>query len=89
MFLAEQSGKLLEKLGTWRDHWMRAMQKSSNDDHKWLGVAKNVPDLEYLSRRIIEVAVSPEAGLSSYLHRIPSTDTRELHEFIHDFISKK
>lgn len=88
MSLAQQSGKLLQSLGTWRYLWGRAMEKIPNDHRKWLGVAKNIPDIEYLSRRIIEVAVSPQSGSSRYLQRVPSYGAREIHEFIRDFISK-
>lgn len=64
------------------------MDKIPTNHRKWLGVAKNVPDLEHLSRRIIEVAASPEAGSSRYLQRVPSYGSREIHEFIRDFVSK-
>jgi hypothetical protein len=55
---------------------------------KWLGVSKHAPDLEHLTKRIIEVAVSPEASSSQYLQRVPSCSPREMHEFIREFILK-
>jgi len=55
---------------------------------KWLGVSKHVPDLEHLTKRIIEVAVSPEASSSRYLQRVPSCSAREMHKFIQEFILK-
>ncbi|PKS06213.1 hypothetical protein jhhlp_006959 [Lomentospora prolificans] len=88
MFLAQQSKKLLQTLSTWRDLWERAMEKVPESHSRWLGVAKNAPDIEYLSRRIIEVAISPEAGSSRYLERVPSYCARDVHEFIRAFISK-
>jgi hypothetical protein len=87
MCLAQQSAKLLQTLGTWRYLWGRVMERIPHNQRKWLGVAKNVPDIEYLSRRIIEVAVSPKACSSRYLQRVPSCGTREIHEFIRDYIS--
>jgi len=88
MSLAQQSEKLLQTLETWRYLWGRAVAKIPSDHQKWLGVAKNVPNVEYLSRRIIEVAVTPEARSSRYLQRMPSHHVRELHEFIERFIAR-
>jgi hypothetical protein len=64
------------------------MEKIPDAHRKWLGVTKNVPDIEYLSRRIIEVSISSEASCSRYLQRIPSCGAREIHEFIRCFVSK-
>lgn len=88
MFLSLQPEKLLQALGTWRYLWGRAIDKIPNNHLKWLGIAKNVPNIEYLSRRIIEVAISPEATSSQYLQRVPSYSSREIHEFIRDFTAK-
>ncbi|KAI1176690.1 hypothetical protein F4777DRAFT_577799 [Nemania sp. FL0916] len=87
MFLARESDRLLQTLGAWRRLWERAVEKCPESQRKWLGVAKNLPDIEYLSRRIVEVSVGPEADSSRYLHRIPSCDAGAIHEFIRDFIS--
>ncbi|KAI1880220.1 hypothetical protein JX265_001841 [Neoarthrinium moseri] len=89
MFLKQQSDKLLQTLDIWRHLWERALERIPNDHRKWLGVAKNVPDIEYLSRRVIEISASPEASSSRYLQRLPSRGARDIHEFIKDFISKK
>ena len=88
MFLSQQSEKLLQALRTWRYLWGRAMGKIPDSHRKWLGIAKNIPNIEYLSRRIVEVAISPEATSSRYLQRVPSYGSREIHDFIRDFMSK-
>ncbi|KAL9063074.1 MAG: hypothetical protein Q9157_008439 [Trypethelium eluteriae] len=83
-----QSSKLLQTFSVWRQLWDRAMEKIPDNHRNWLGVARYVPGMEYLSRRVIEVAVSQEATSSKYLQRIPSHGTREIHEFIRDFVAK-
>jgi len=88
MALAQQSQALVRALDTWQILWRKALRHLTDDDRKWLGVANNVADLEYLTRRIIEVAVGPHAGSSRYLQRAPSFGTRELHVFMREFVSK-
>ncbi|KAH9886876.1 hypothetical protein F4778DRAFT_443364 [Xylariomycetidae sp. FL2044] len=88
MSLDQQSEKLIRALKTWRLLWGQAMEKMPNHQHKWLGVTKNLPDIEILTRRIIEVAVGPDASSSRYLQRVQSCGSREIHEFIRRFISK-
>jgi hypothetical protein len=85
-----QLSKLLEALSTWRDRWDRAMERIPDNHRTWLGVVRDVPCLEYLSRRVLEVSVSleAEAASSRYLQRIPSYGMRELHEFIRDLGAK-
>ncbi|KAI1813823.1 hypothetical protein GGS20DRAFT_453309 [Poronia punctata] len=86
MFLPQQSQKLLQALEYWRHLWARCMEAIPPDQRKWLGVSKYVSGLEYLTRRIIEVSASPQARSSPYLRRIPSCGTREIHQFIRDYI---
>jgi hypothetical protein len=88
MALPEQSKNLLQALSTWRNCWKKAVENVPSDHQHWLGVAKNAPGIEYLSRRVIEVAVSTELGRSQYLQRITSHSRKELHEFIREFVSK-
>ena len=88
MTLAQQSPSLLHALDTWQQLWRKALEQLADDDRKWLGVANCVSDLEYLTRRIVEVAVGPQAISSRYLQRVPSFGTRELHEFLREFVSK-
>ncbi|KAI0409645.1 hypothetical protein F4802DRAFT_604323 [Xylaria palmicola] len=87
MSLARQSEKMLQAFRMWRYLWERAIDNCPETQRKWLGVAKNLPDIEYLSRRIIEVSVGPAAVSSRYLQRVPSYGAREIHEFIRDLIS--
>lgn len=87
MTLAEHSEKLLRRLQTWRHLWNTTIDRLPDKDRKLLGVAKHVCDLEYLTRRIIKVGISPEASSSQYLRRIPSTGVQEIHEFIRDFVT--
>ncbi|ETS85207.1 hypothetical protein PFICI_03232 [Pestalotiopsis fici W106-1] len=86
--LPSQSDRLLRALATWRHLWGNAIDKLPDDQRKWLGVAKHVPDIEYLSRRIIEVSISSHADSSQYLKRVPSHTAREVHEFIREFVSR-
>lgn len=89
MCLAEQADKLLRALGMWSRLWRRELERTSDENLKWLGVAKNLHAIELLSRRIIQVAVSPEAGTCRYLQRVPSHGARaDLNEFIRKFISQ-
>jgi hypothetical protein len=88
MTLAQQSSGLLRAFDTWQLLWRKALEQLADDDRKWLGVANNVSDLECLTRRIIEVAVGPHASSSRYLQRVPSFGTREIHEFMRDFVLK-
>lgn len=85
MCLPQQSKKLLHTLHTWRDLWRRALEQLPRNHLKYLGIAKTIPDIEYLSRRIIEVAVSSDGASSRYLQRVPSYISREIHSFILDF----
>lgn len=89
MALAKQSQSLLQALDIWQQLWERALEQLAEDDWKWLGVANNVSDLAHLTRRIIEVAVGPQAASSRYLQRIPSFGTRELHEFMRMFVLER
>jgi hypothetical protein len=88
MTLVQLSQRILHALCTWQEFWCKALEQLADDDRKWLGVANNVSDLAHLTRRIIEVAAGPEATSSRYLQRVPSFGTRELHEFMRDFVSK-
>ena len=88
MTLAKQSPILLRALDIWQNLWCEALEQLAEDDRKWLGVANNVSDLAHLTRRIIEVAAGPEATSSRYLQRVPSFGTKELHEFMREFVSK-
>jgi hypothetical protein len=88
MTLKKQSTNFLYALDTWQQLWRKALKQLTDDDRKWLGVANNVSDLESLTRRIIEVAVGPYAASSRYLRRVPSFGTREIHEFMREFVSK-
>ena len=88
MLLPNQSSKLLQALSTWRTLWESALQKMPESHRMWLGVARYVDGIEYLSRRVIEVAVSPEVRPLHYLQRIPTYNTKELHDFIRDFVAK-
>ncbi|KAF2717113.1 hypothetical protein K431DRAFT_341588 [Polychaeton citri CBS 116435] len=88
MNFTQQSSTLLRALNTWRGLWCQAIEQLAHEDRKWLGVAKNVSDLEYLTQRIIEVAAGSEAASSRYLQRVPSLGTREIHEFMQMFVSK-
>jgi hypothetical protein len=86
--MEQQSIKLLQALDTWRHLWDDTIGKLADSDRKWLGVAQHVSDLEHLMRRILEVGAGPQASASKYLQRIPSVGTREIHEFIQDFVVK-
>ena len=88
MTLTKQSTNFLHALDIWQQLWRKALEQLADDDRKWLGVANNVSDLETLTRRIIEVAVGPHAASSRYLQRVPSFGTREIHEFMREFVSK-
>jgi len=88
MTLTQQSANFLHALNTWQQLWREALGQLADDDRKWLGVANNVSDLESLTRRIIEIAVGPHAASSRYLQRMPSFGTREIHEFMRQFVSK-
>ena len=87
MNLTQQSSNLLRALNSWRQLWRKALEQLADDDRKWLGVANNVSDLECLTRRIVEVATGSEAVTSRYLRRAPSCGTRELHEFMREFMA--
>lgn len=87
--LPSQSSKLLQALDTWRQLWDKALTMISDDYSHWLGVARYVPGIECLSRRVIEVAVSDEAGSSRYLRRQPWFGTRDIHEFIRNFVAEQ
>ncbi|KAK7910691.1 hypothetical protein PG985_013172 [Apiospora marii] len=84
--LPQQSSRLLQAMETWRHLWGRALDKIPESHSRYLGIAKNIPDIEHLSRRIIEVAGTPEGDSSIYLQRIPSFSSREIHQFIRRFI---
>jgi hypothetical protein len=84
MGLPGQSAKLLQALDVWHRLWTNAMSKLPEDDQKWLGVTRHVPDIGSLSRRIIEIAGTN--AQSPYLQRIPSYGATQLHEFIRDFV---
>jgi hypothetical protein len=86
MSLQQQSTKLLQALDVWRHLWDETIGKLADSDRKWLGVAQHVSDLEHLMRRIVEVASGPQASASKYLQRIPPIGTKEIHEFIQDFV---
>ena len=86
MALAQQSQSLLRALDTWQHLWGRALEQLADEDRKWLGVANHVSDLAHLTRRIIQIAIGPQAASSRYLQRIPSPGTRELHEFMRVFV---
>lgn len=88
MCLTQQSEKLLQALDTWRRLWDDAIEDLAEADRIWLGVAKHVSDLELLTRRIIQVAVTkaPASFTSEYLQRIPSCGMREIHEFMREFV---
>ncbi|KEY72111.1 hypothetical protein S7711_00125 [Stachybotrys chartarum IBT 7711] len=88
MSFAQQGDRLLQALSKWRYLWGEAMDKIPVDHRRWLGVSKYVPDIEHLTRRIIEVSASSEATSSQYLKRVPSYGAREMHHFIRDFVSK-
>jgi hypothetical protein len=88
MSLQQQSDKLLQALDTWRHLWDDTIGKLADSDRKWLGVAQHVSDLEHLMTRILEVGAGSEASTSKYLRRIPSVGTREIHEFIQEFVLK-
>lgn len=88
MTLVQQSQPLLHALDTWQHFWNKALEQLADEDRKWLGVANNVSDLAHLTRRVIEVAVGPQADSSRYLQRIPSLGTKELHQFMREFVSE-
>jgi hypothetical protein len=88
MALAKQASSLLHALDMWQELWRRVLEQLADDDRKWLGVANNVSDLAHLTRRIIEVAIGPQAASSRYLQRIPSFGTKEVHEFLRVFVLK-
>ncbi|KAK4496026.1 hypothetical protein PRZ48_013295 [Zasmidium cellare] len=87
MTLVEQSSRILKALSTWRSLWVNAISSLSDRDRQQVGVAKHVYELECLTKRIVEVAISPEAASSPYLRRIPSSGERIVHEFIRDHVS--
>ncbi|KAI6360762.1 hypothetical protein MCOR25_006648 [Pyricularia grisea] len=87
MLLPQQSGTLLQALSKWKHLWERALDITSPQYKQYLGMAKNIPAIEHLSRRIVQVASSPEAGSSRYLERVPSYGAKELHSFMKDFMS--
>ena len=89
MTLAQSYERFTHALDTWQQLWRKALGQLADDDRRWLGVAHNVSDLECLTRRIIEVAVGPRAPASRYLQRVPSFGTREIHEFMRDFVLKE
>ena len=89
MCLEQQSQKLLQALSKWGCLWERAIGKIPVDLRKWLGVSKNVSDLAHISRRIVEVAISPEAESCRYLQRVPTLGARgEMYEFMRKFASQ-
>lgn len=83
--LPQQSSKLLQTCARWRRLWERGMDSLPPEHRSYLGIAKNIPDVEHLSRHIVEVAVSSKAGSSRYLQRVPSYSAREIHDFIREF----
>ncbi|KAK7965855.1 uncharacterized protein PG986_000132 [Apiospora aurea] len=87
MSLPQQSKGLLHTLSTWRCLWERALDKVPKTHLRYVGIARNISEIEYLSRRIIEVAASSEGSASRYLQRVPSYSSEDIHEFIRDFTS--
>jgi hypothetical protein len=88
MNLKLQSPSLLRALDIWQELWRNAVARLAEDDRKWLGVAHNIPDLAALTKLNIQVAIGPEAASSKYLQRIPSSGTKEIHEFMREFVIK-
>ncbi|KAK5163493.1 uncharacterized protein LTR77_010675 [Saxophila tyrrhenica] len=86
MALEQQAEKLLHALDKWRGLWRETLELLTDEDRKWLGVAKYISGLEHLSRRIVEVAISADAASSQYLRRLPSTSSRYLHTFLRTFV---
>ncbi|KAL5933550.1 hypothetical protein ACKVV7_005486 [Pyricularia oryzae] len=87
MSLPQQSKTLLHALTRWKYLWERALERTSSHYRQYLGMAKNIPAIEHLSRRIVQVATSPQVGSSRYLERVPSYGARELHSFMQEFMS--
>ncbi|KAK6855595.1 hypothetical protein PG995_007746 [Apiospora arundinis] len=87
MSLPLQSERLLYTFSRWRYLWDRGMERLPSDQHQYLGIAKNIPDIEHLSRRIVEVSVSAESDSSRYLQRVPSYSASEIHGFIQDLMT--
>lgn len=82
--------RVLSALKVWRRLWSAALKRLSPEEHRLLGVAKYVSNLEYLIRRIVEVASKLAlASKSQYLSRIPSSNARHLHAFIKEYVSPK
>ncbi|TLD21078.1 hypothetical protein PspLS_09275 [Pyricularia sp. CBS 133598] len=86
MALPQQSINLLQALSRWKHLWERALERTSPHYRQYLGMAKNIPAIEHLSRRIVQVATGPRAGSSRYLERVPSYGAKELHSFMQDFM---
>lgn len=83
------AGSLLQVIETWHHLWTTNIGELSERDRKTLGVAHHVVDIAELSKRILVVADSPMAASSHYLQRVPSSDMRDLHEFIAKFGSPR
>ncbi|TLS28030.1 hypothetical protein PpBr36_02020, partial [Pyricularia pennisetigena] len=69
--LPRQSTTLLQALTKWKRLWERALGRTSPHCRKYLGMANNIPAIEQLSRRIVQIATRPQTGSSRYLERVP------------------
>lgn len=81
-FPASHSATLFRALDRWDLLWASAIKQMPEDQHKWLGVARNSPGLIWLSRQILKVGQTDEAKKWRYFQRIPSYTTADVFEFV-------
>ncbi|KAK7222212.1 hypothetical protein V2G26_010215 [Clonostachys chloroleuca] len=81
-FPASHSATLFRALDRWDLLWASAIKQMPENQHKWLGVARNSPGLIWLSRQILKVGQTDEAKKWRYFQRIPSYTTADVFEFV-------
>lgn len=80
---------LIRALERWTALWKNATGGRNKSGRRGVGNVGHVPELAWLTTKILQVSGTKEAQTSSYFQGIARDDTRDLHEFIRSHVSAR
>ncbi|KAF4980681.1 hypothetical protein FZEAL_3349 [Fusarium zealandicum] len=69
-------------LDRWSTVWAGVLAEIPTDERKWLGIAEYAAEVAFLSRKVLELSGTEEAGDLAYLRCIAMYDTVGFHQFV-------
>lgn len=78
---------LLRALDRWDTIWDASMRRFSDEQRKWIGLARTAPEVSWLSRKILETNEREVGKKLAYFERVPGYVAEAAYDLIRELRS--